>query len=524
MTSELHTNHIALADILANGVVVLLILITLSLSVKQQDAEHELQQVSEIGAVMAREIGSSFITNALPSSSPAMLHDYNHPQHAKVPYIVMAKNQLLIKSAGDGKKLDFSLSKEELLQQDNRFDDFLRGLVTNKKTRIRMDIHHIKNYYLVLSILKKHKVLVSDWHFLGLETAGAGTDDFSSPVSQDEVFPDFMETELDDDLDEFEDEQGVLSEGVDFFSGEADGQFSSENGRGFGKGDGSEFGTQSGLGDEEMYREMERLMAKYSGLEDAYFVESLNINFSSSGSISGLEIPFKYGDEGGGEPVSKQLLAILLSYLADRQRAYQSDEFVEVSADDFVQARFPSVKRDYAAEIEAIYQSISTIDFDFIDIIHQHEAKSGAAFLVNKNLENSKIISQTKVQPTIWEENTLSIKLYPQPTIDNGSQVEISATDVILFAARHNENERFDWQLVAVLNAQLNAIEIGFVYAKYTKYGLLLSAQENDIRLNQREIERYYLLSNQGNYWKWSLLMLIFTLFLYLLFKRHHAK
>ena len=38
-------NYIALADILANGIAIMLILIVLSLSLKQQQQEKELQQI-----------------------------------------------------------------------------------------------------------------------------------------------------------------------------------------------------------------------------------------------------------------------------------------------------------------------------------------------------------------------------------------------------------------------------------------------------------------------------------------------
>jgi hypothetical protein len=127
--------------------------------------------------------------------------------------------------------------------------------------------------------------------------------------------------------------------------------------------------------------------------------------------------------------------------------------------------------------------------------------------------------TQAGAKPTLLKQNKLSILLYAQPTMDEAIRVNLSTNDVILFANRA-ANPQFGWQIIALLNAKLEDIKIGFVYAKPSQNGLILSVQENDIRLNQTIIERYYANDKSVKYWKWGALLLILLIFLHLLYRR----
>lgn len=533
MSIKLHTNYIALADILANGVVVLLILITLSLSTKQQDLEKELQQISEIGSVMSREIASSLITNALPSSAPAMLHDYNHPRKVNVPRLVLHKNHLFIEGAGDGKALNLRLSRGELLQQNNRFDAFLSKLTPQQKKRMRLDIIHSKNYYLLLSIIKRHKSRVLDWHFAGEENA-TGSGDYLLTENDGKAFDEhsFADNSLDENAElppSSASEQGILTQAVDFFSGGlSDYGINNIDGKQGGMTDGGEimnFGQGLGLSAQSIRDESERRMAKARGrrAENAHFVKSLKLNFAGSGEMANLDKNISYRSDKNAMPLSKQLLAILLGYMADKQRAYQAGKFVEISAEDFF-STYKALYQDYKTQIDSLYDGISALGDDTIALQHQQAEAAGVMFAVNQYLQAGTLITQKNINPEILDENKLSLKLYPQPTIDKGLRVDVSATDVILFANKHNKNTPFRWQLISILNSQLADIKIGFVFARYTPDGLLLSSQENHIGINQRAIEKYYVSTNQGNYWKWGLLIVILVIFLRLLYRRADVK
>jgi hypothetical protein len=189
---KIHNNYIPLADILANGVAVLLILIAMSLSVKQQEFGKEVEQISNIGSVMSRDIATSLITNALPSSRPGVLHDYNHPRKKNVPRIIMRKKGLLIVSAGDGKLVNLSLTKAQLLQKNNGFDQFLQRLKPRQRIELRADVRHIRHYYLIMSILKQHKLRIMHWHFLGDETEKDGFLTLNEPLKE----PEFQQSPL----------------------------------------------------------------------------------------------------------------------------------------------------------------------------------------------------------------------------------------------------------------------------------------------------------------------------------------
>lgn len=520
----LHLNYIPLADILANGVAVLLILIVLSLNIKQQNSEKEVEQVSQIGSVMSREIASSLVTNALPSSAPAMLHDYNHPRKANTPRIIMYKNHLLIKDAGDGKPLDERLSREELLQQNNRLDVFLEQLGKLRKKRIRMDVIGIKNYYLVLSILKKHQAHIMDWHFAGDANAVGGGDYLLSDYQEKNSAQ--TQAELAEELPPTIDvEQGRLTQSVDFSMSKGNeffsGKYETELGAEYGYEQGMD--GDSTIDDRNMSAEMIRLFQQYLGQEDAHFVESLNISFSGGGQISAKDINKQQANtQDGSMPASKQLLAFLLGYLSNRQHAYQAGDFVQINAKDFMTRQLKSLYQDYKAQIESLYANISAFKAESISIQHQYAQIPAVLLLVNQHLQGVVIKTQKDVKPELFEHNKLSIKLYPQPTINQGLVVDINDTDVVLFAHKHNQNKQFDWQLVAVLDAELSDVKIGFIHAKYSKDGLLLSNQENNVHINQRAIKQYYLSSNTHNYWKWGLLIVILMVFLQLLYKRNN--
>lgn len=533
---KLHHNYIALADIMANGVVVLLILITLSLSVKEETVDQELEQISDIGTVMAREIASSLITNALPSSAPAVLHDYRHARRANMPRIALHPDHLFIEGAGDGRMLNLRLSKGEMLQKNNRLDKFLAKLTPQQKSAMRMDIHHIRHYYLALSILKKHKARIADWHFLGLAGAGKAGKAGSQLMDgdSDQLAPDPSEM-IDQELPPPQDPGGgMLTQDVDLFPGTGSGDLSKRFG---GKGsnpDSDKEGGGQGMEDidsetmdamDAMAAEMARYMAQSSGNENEHYLEGLSINFSDGSQISDMDFA-EAGEEGeeGIGTASQQLLGFLLSYLADRQRMYQEGEFVDISAKNFKSAKVESLYKNYQEDINFLYENISDIVSELIPLTTQTGTVNSVSFPTNYNLVQAQLNLRPNSEVNIFAENKLSLNLYPQPAIDDGLQLDINASDIILFANQHNDNNtgQFDWQLLAILDASLSDIKIGFAYAKRDGKDLIFASQENDLRISGQVIQDYYLASTSSGYWKWILLLAIFIIFLYLLYRGNY--
>ena len=167
---------VALADILANGVVVLLVVIIITISFKKQETEQQIEQSVEISAILARDIASSLVFNDLPSSPPAILHDYhcraprgpwrNHyEQHDCMPWLypMFEIHKEYVREFNTRR----TFTRMQLLEEDNELDAYLRLLSSAEKQRARIDIYNVDMYYLAISILKENDIRLGHWHFLG---------------------------------------------------------------------------------------------------------------------------------------------------------------------------------------------------------------------------------------------------------------------------------------------------------------------------------------------------------------------
>lgn len=156
---------IALADILANGVAIIMLLIVVTISSKYQLEQEKLEQVDEIAQVLSRDIASSVVMNNLSASAPAVLHDYEKSaidldaRHAIMPILQILRTGVRDYYSGH------VWSREDLLLQDNSFDAYLDKLDQNQMLRVRTDVYHIDLFYIYMSILKDHKIIPRHWHF-----------------------------------------------------------------------------------------------------------------------------------------------------------------------------------------------------------------------------------------------------------------------------------------------------------------------------------------------------------------------
>ena len=173
---------IALADILANGVAIIMLLIVVTISSKYQLEQEKLEQVDEISQVLSRDIASSVVMNNLSASAPAVLHDYIHSEIDRdLRHSVMPIVQLLQTGIRDYYSGRF-WSREHLLLQDNSFDAYLEKLDQNQVLRLRTDIYHIDMFYIYMSILKDHSIIPRHWHFEG-DASGIGTSNVLADIA-----------------------------------------------------------------------------------------------------------------------------------------------------------------------------------------------------------------------------------------------------------------------------------------------------------------------------------------------------
>ena len=167
---------IALVDILANGLAMLIIVIVLSIAARAEHEARTASQVEEVETMMSRRFSTSLVLNSLAASPPARLHDYdNSPLDQNLdPHILP-----IIELHRDFVREYYSgaiWTRAELLREPNAMDAFFAAFDAERKRRLRADIYDVAQYYLAMSILRDHGITIRHWHFLpgGLSLAAAG--------------------------------------------------------------------------------------------------------------------------------------------------------------------------------------------------------------------------------------------------------------------------------------------------------------------------------------------------------------
>ena len=158
---------VALVDILANGVAVLIIVIVLSIASRFEQEKEYSEKIQEVAAVMTREFSTSLVLNRLAAGPPAQLHDYeNDPldqvwDPAMMPVLEIHKD--VVRDPYSGR----IWHRSELLQEPNSLDAFLSEFNAFQRTKVRGDFYDIGSFYLLMSILKDHAIVITHWHFIG---------------------------------------------------------------------------------------------------------------------------------------------------------------------------------------------------------------------------------------------------------------------------------------------------------------------------------------------------------------------
>ena len=165
---------VALADILANGVAMLIIVIVLTLNARYEQEQAQLEQVDEVSVMLSRQLATSIVMNRLSASPPARLHDYRTSPLDQIrnPEIlpILELHREFVRDFYSGR----IYSQPELLLEENALDNFLAGFSQGQKLRLRIDIYEVRLFYIAMSILKAHGITPRHWHFLSGGGMGAG--------------------------------------------------------------------------------------------------------------------------------------------------------------------------------------------------------------------------------------------------------------------------------------------------------------------------------------------------------------
>ncbi len=158
---------VALVDILANGVAMLIIVIVLSIATRMEREQRHAEQSEEVGAVMSHRFSTSLVLNSLAASPPAQLHDYeNSPldQAWGDPEIlpVLELHRGFVREPYSGAVW----SRRLLLSESNPMHAWLSDFSDDRKRRLRIDLYDIDQFYVVMAILRDYGIVGRHWHFV----------------------------------------------------------------------------------------------------------------------------------------------------------------------------------------------------------------------------------------------------------------------------------------------------------------------------------------------------------------------
>ncbi len=157
---------VALVDILANGVAMLIIVVVVSIAARMEREERQVEQASEVAAVMSHKFSTSLVLNSLAASPPARLHDY---ETSPLDLILDPEILPILELHGGFVREFYSgtiWTRRELLREHSGFGVWIAGLGVEQRARLRVDVYDVPQFYLAMSILREHGIRVYHWHFL----------------------------------------------------------------------------------------------------------------------------------------------------------------------------------------------------------------------------------------------------------------------------------------------------------------------------------------------------------------------
>ena len=157
---------VALVDILANGVAMLIIVIVVTIAARTEREERYAEQTDDVATVMSHKFSTSLVLNSLAASPPARLHDYETSPLDQV----LDPELLPILELHRGFVREFYSgtiwTRRDLLEERSALSAWLAGFSDEQRARLRMDVYDIDQFYLAMSILREHAIKSRHWHFL----------------------------------------------------------------------------------------------------------------------------------------------------------------------------------------------------------------------------------------------------------------------------------------------------------------------------------------------------------------------
>ena len=524
---------IALVDILANGVAVLIIVIVISIAVRAEKEERYTEKVQEIATVMTREFSTSLVLNRLAASSPAQLHDYETAEIDQIwhPEVmpVLEFHRTLVRDPYSGTVW----TREQLLEKPNTLDLFLDGINESAQRSIRGDIYDVGTYYLVMSILKDHDLNIWHWHFVGGSGGLAGTGsaaDCPPGVSFEDCarleganlaeMPGLPELEgwiggntndpnqMDEDINRsWPPEDGSTGEPTEPTNNATVTNPDVPDGSALGQGAPVDRFDPSAMGSFPAARSPSQGAGPpgQSNTNDSFSQSVENETFSIR-----LADPDSQNQSGEGIPLElpdpDQILYAVLIFLIDIQNMLDDDQPPTRLIQDYMMALTNNVERidalsdeDYAI-VERLLQSLltysGTVDEDTplepleVNLSTVEDLEYAQIRVVpNRLLYDVEVVTDESETDLSSQAAFLRMSLNKYPDVWEGLQVDLHRGAVLLMPESDTPTSELSWRAVAYVSMTLNDIIVGFVYGSIDEYGLLsVEADSNRIYIGAQEI------------------------------------
>lgn len=464
-TKMLNTYSITLSDILANGVIILLILIITTIIGEKEKESIKFEQANEITVILSREIASSLVMNSLKSSPPSVLHDYyNSPLDNRVIKDNIPIFELLNNGVYEVQSKKF-WTKQSLLTQDSSLDSYLSSLSKVNKMMFRVDIYDITNYYLFMSVLDDHQLKPKHWHFMGEEM-----------VSE-------YERSLLKVIDKRSDDEGINSEDSDINS-LSSGKDTTDKDSGKGsENDQLDEGLADYIDDSFIEKDSLNISDSHSHNEN-YDLLDTSVDIKSTINLVGMSVLNPKKDNIDFVHTLAVSYAIMLQ--ANTKIANGTFESLEktnpIEVNEIVEKTSNTNNFKYwASDIIYLINLDSYRSLYSVDIIEKFGGYAAVGLYKDRpvneiNLYNSSILTSLDNS----SDDFLEINLSTYPLPHKGNRIKLNRKSILLYVDSI-ESEIPQWRLVGVLDSKTRQVTLGLIFSEYNNDTgeLILPAEES---------------------------------------------
>ncbi len=500
---------IALADILANGVAIILLMIIINLQVKSSAQVDLAEKVKDVSILLSRDIAKQVVMNALPTSPPARLHDYTRSQVDRFP-----KESIMpvLELTEDGVRDFYSGNiwhRNSLFLTNNALDQYLSSLYFFQKKNLRVDVYAVKNFYLLMSILKDHDIAIKHWHFIGESTGG---------YYEGRQLPDNSSS-----LAMNKSTNHALNKKKKVLTGELP--------------EGTVLKKSHAMmgGDSQAYTQVSQNQV-FSPLAATARVQSGEVAVSSD-----IRHTLKIAEEtksAGSTHVNltpikdyRNTLAFLFDFLIRMQNLSDEGYFGVLRehslADEMMRYvySFPKLSEYRAFMVEKIYDEMAKVPDDNVKIyVEESSNVAGIKVDLNKRINWVEVVGAAE-NISDGEPSDVQVQLSLYPGIFKSISVSITENSIILMPVENNDQPLFKWHLVTMIDLALGQSYIGFLYSDVDENNhLFIQAANNSVLINQQALALPQQLDgNRKNKRLFVLYAFIVLLVVALIFKRKRS-